>query len=162
MSAATWKKLSRLGYDQEFIRSICTYGKDSSKRYRLRITDIEDLNDISNPKNGVFICYACFNTKVELTEICDKLEGFAFELIDTFKNEDLGSGIIDDCLIDEMEGKYEIKLTRKEVASVLSDMLYEHKCNSAFIGGDEIEKQIEYEERKQALEIAVELFSKGR
>ena len=162
MSAATWKKLSKLGYDEKFIKSICTYRKDSSKRYELRVTDIEDLNDVVNPKNGVFICYACFNTKAELAEICNKLEGFAYELTDTFKHEDLGSGIIDDCLIDEMEGKYEIKLTRKEVASVLSDMLYEHQCNSAFIGGDEIEKQIEYEERKQALEIAIELFSKGR
>lgn len=162
MSAATWKKLLRLGYDEKFIKSICTYGKDGSKRYKLRITDIEDLNDVSNPKNGVFICYACFDTKAELTEICEKFEGFAFELEDTFNKEDLGSGVIDDCLIDEMEGKYEIKLTRKEVASVLSDMLYEHECNSAFIGDDEIEKYTEYVERKQALEIAIELFSKGR
>lgn len=162
MSAATLKKLSRLGYDEKFISSICTYGKDSSKRYRLRITDLEDLHDIYDPKKGVFICYACFNTKAELTEICEKLEGFVYELTDTFENKYLGSGLLYDYLIDGMEGKWEIQLTRKEVASVLSDILYEHQCNSAFIGNDEVEKRIVHEERKQALEKAIELFSKGR
>ena len=39
MSAATWKKLRRLGYDETFIQSICTYGKNKDKRYELQFSE---------------------------------------------------------------------------------------------------------------------------
>lgn len=165
MTAATCKKLKRLGYDADFVQSILCFGKDNTKRYEMRVTDIEDLS--MNPKDGVFICYACFNTETEFDEIHNKLEGFAYELKDKYNDEYLGSGIIDYCLYEELDGKWEIKLTRKEVASILSEMLYEHNCNSAFIDfsstyHDDVEKRTEWEKRRQALEIAIDLFSKGR
>lgn len=165
MTSATWRKLKRLGFDESFIQSICCFGKDSTKRYEMRITDIIDLS--MDPKDGIFVCYACFNTEAEFNEIYEKLEGFAYELRDKHNEEYLGNGIIDHCLFDELDGKWEMKLTRKEVASVLSDMLDEHNCNSAFIDFSstyhkDVEKQIEWEKRRQALEMAVNLFSKGR
>lgn len=104
MNAATWNKLARLGYDEKFLESICTYRKDKSKRYELRVTDIEDLDQ--DPADGIFICYACFNTEEELEEIYTKLEGFAFILKDKLTGEVGDGGIIDEGLFDIMEDKW--------------------------------------------------------
>ena len=102
MTTSTYKKLQRLGYSEEFIKSIIGFKKDSTKRFILRVTDIEDL---SQPvREGEFICYASFSTLEELEEIIDKLEGFACEVMDM---EEISlfreHGIIDDCTYEMFE-----------------------------------------------------------
>ena len=102
MTAATCKKLLRLGYDEDFIISIIHFRKDSSKRFLFRITDIEDLNQPA--RDGIFICHASFSTLEELKEICDKLEGFAYEVMDTKNSSEFTDwGIIDDCVYEIYE-----------------------------------------------------------
>lgn len=102
MTTSTYKKLQRLGYSEEFIKSIVCFKKDSTKRFILRVTNIEDL---SQPiREGEFICYASFNTLEELKEIIDKLDGFACEVMDMedhplFREH----GIIDDCTYEIFE-----------------------------------------------------------
>ena len=107
MTASTCKKLSRLGYSEEFIESIICFRKDTSKRFILRVTDIESLSD--SAKDGEFICYASFSTLEELREIVDKLEGFAYEEYGNQNLDDVSASIID-------EGMYEIyeELINKE------------------------------------------------
>ena len=48
-------------------------------------------------------------------------------------------------------------ITKKKAASILDTMLYEHKCNSAFIDFDEDEEAaFEWTEKKEALEMAIQ------
>lgn len=48
-------------------------------------------------------------------------------------------------------------MTKKKAASILGTMLYEHKCNSAFIDFDEDEEEaLEWTEKKEALEMAIQ------
>lgn len=98
MTAATCKKLKRLGYDEDFIKSIICFRKNSSKRFIFRVTDIQDLSQ--SPKDGEFICYASFSTLEELDEIIEKLEGFAYAVMDTTESNPIfkDGGIIDDCV----------------------------------------------------------------
>ena len=89
MTASTCKKLLRLGYDEDFIISIIHFRKDNSKRFEMRVSDVD--------KN--YICSACFNTKEELKNIIELLDGFRYNLIDHEKVKRLGTGIINhDCL----------------------------------------------------------------
>jgi hypothetical protein len=51
-------------------------------------------------------------------------------------------------------------MTKKNAASILSTMLYEHKCQSSFIDfdstdDDEVERATEWTDRKMALEKAI-------
>lgn len=51
-----------------------------------------------------------------------------------------------------------IKMTKKKAASILSTMLYEHKCQSAYIDFDceqDKERAQEWTEKKEALELAI-------
>lgn len=52
-------------------------------------------------------------------------------------------------------------MTKKKAASILSEMLYAHKCNSAFINFDEDKemKQV-WMEKKEALETAIKYLEK--
>ena len=99
MTTATCKKLARLGYNEEFIESIICFRKDNSKRFILRVTDVESLNDKAS--DGEFICYASFSTLEELREIVDKLEGFAYEECGGTYNGT--ASIIDDCMYEIYE-----------------------------------------------------------
>lgn len=53
------------------------------------------------------------------------------------------------------------KITNKRAAAIIEHMLYKHKCNACFIdfsssNYDEIEKQKDWSETKEALELAIE------
>lgn len=104
MTAATCKKLKRLGYSEDFINSILCYGLDKSKRFQMRVTDIEDLND--NPDDGIFICHVCFNTLKEFENAFKLLKGFAYVLTDKIEPTYVGEGIIDDCLYEIIKDKF--------------------------------------------------------
>lgn len=52
-------------------------------------------------------------------------------------------------------------ITKKKAASILNTMLYKHKCNSAFIDFDEDkEEAVEWTEKKEALEIAIQCLER--
>jgi hypothetical protein len=56
------------------------------------------------------------------------------------------------------------RMTKAQAASVLDSMLYEHRCKSAWIDfdsedDDEIEKAEEWNERYEALQIAIKVLS---
>ena len=103
MTAATCKKLKRLGYSEDFINSILCYGLDKSKRFQMRVTDIIDLND--NPKDGIFICHVCFNTLKEFENAFKLLKGFAYVLTDKLEPTYIITGIIDDYLCEIIEDR---------------------------------------------------------
>ena len=52
-------------------------------------------------------------------------------------------------------------MTKKKAASILETMLYDHKCNSAFINFDEDKemKQV-WMEKKEALELAIQCLER--
>ena len=55
------------------------------------------------------------------------------------------------------------RMTKAQAASVLNNMLYEHRCNSAFIDFsseyyDEMKKAEEWNERNEALKIAIRVL----
>lgn len=125
MTAATCKKLKRLGYSEDFINSILCYGLDKSKRFQMRVTDIEDLNE--NPKDGIFICHVCFNTLKEFEKALELLEGFAFVLTDKLEPTYIGEGIIDYCLYEIIEDKF--KETEK---IIIFNPIYETSIESMF------------------------------
>lgn len=56
-----------------------------------------------------------------------------------------------------------IKMTKKKAASILSTMLYEHKCQSAYIDFDceqDKERAQEWTEKKEALELAIKYLGR--
>lgn len=70
-------------------------------------------------------------------------------------------------MIEECYDVTEEKMTKEEAASVLNTMLYEHHCNSAWIDfnsedDDEMEKADEWNERNEALKIAIEVLKKKK
>lgn len=74
----------------------------------------------------------------------------------------------EDCLYYLNELKENIKavhMTKKSAASVLKEILYEHRCNSSWIDWDsdypdDIEKQNYYNAKENALEIAIKYLER--
>ena len=99
MREATYKKLIRLGYDKEFLDQIKHFKRDKSKKYNIRVTNVESLNDRAS--DGEFICYASFNTIPELIEIVSNLEGMAYDDLSWSESEkNISASIIDDGMLE--------------------------------------------------------------
>lgn len=117
MNIRKMQKLEKLGYDKEWLLDVKQHFHPKKRgKYRIKIYDIVDLSQ--EPDEGIWLDTTCFSTELGLSFVHYFFEGNAYIMYETETNDEIGRGIIDSCMFDEVDETWEW-LGRKEMKKII-------------------------------------------
>ncbi len=117
MNIRKMQKLERLGFDKEWLDDVKQHFQPKKRgKYRIKIYDIEDLDQ--EPDTGIWLDTTCFSTELGLSFVHYFFEGNAYVMYKTETDEEIGRGIIDGCVFDEVDEQWEW-ISRDEIKEII-------------------------------------------
>ena len=121
MNIRKMQQLERLGFDSEWLNEVKRCFKPKKRgKYRIKIYDIEDLSQ--EPDDGIWIDTTCFSTELGLSFVHYFFEGNAYILSLAETGYEIGRGIIDGCVFEEIDENWEW-IHREEIKKILDEQI---------------------------------------